>query len=155
MTAYEPALFVHLVGVVLLAGGLAVASAAFERARRRERPEEIALLLGLTRTGVALVASGTLVVLVGGFWLIDAGEHDLGDGWLAASLALFLLATVLGIIGGNTPKRARERAEQLARDAAPSDAELRRLLDDRVARTLNYAAALMMVGVLALMVAKP
>jgi len=50
------AFFFHIVGVMLFVAGIVLAGAAFEAARRRERPSEIALLLGLTRVGVVLVA---------------------------------------------------------------------------------------------------
>jgi uncharacterized membrane protein len=104
---------------------------------------------------VLLVSTGSLAVLVGGFWLMQIGAYDLGDGWLAGSLGLFVLAALLGALGGRRPKQARLRAEQLHREGAPADAELRRLLDDRPALVLNYASALFLVAVLALMIAKP
>jgi len=68
---------------------------------------------------------------------------------------LFALAAFLGAIGGRRPKQARLYAERLARDGAPSDAQLRQLLDDRVALVLNYVSAVVMVVVLALMITKP
>ena len=37
-------LFFHLLGVLLFAAGIALAGVAFETARRRERPAEIAIL---------------------------------------------------------------------------------------------------------------
>ena len=155
MTQYEAALFVHLLGVALLAAGMGAAAAGLEAARRREPPAEVAALLGVARVGVLLVAVGTPALLAGGFWLIRIGSFDLGDRWLAASLGLFLLGALLGTIGGRRPKQARLRAERLLREGAPADAQLRRLLDDRVARLLNYASALVMVAVLGLMIVKP
>jgi hypothetical protein len=53
------AFFFHILGVLLFVSGIVVAGAAFEVARRRQRPSEVALLLGLTRVGVVLVAIGT------------------------------------------------------------------------------------------------
>ena len=155
MTEYKLALFVHLLGVVLLAAGMGAAAAGLERARRRELPGEVAALLGVARVAVVLVGLGSLALLAGGFWLIDVGAYDLGDAWVSASLGLFLLAALLGALGGRRPKRARLHAERLARERATADAELRRLLDDRVALVLNYASALVMLAVLALMVSKP
>ena len=102
-----------------------------------------------------MVGLGSLVLLVGGFWLMQTGAYDLGDGWLSGSLGLFLLGALLGTIGGRRPKQARLHAERLVREGAPADAQLRRLLDDRIALVLNYASALVMVVVLALMIAKP
>lgn len=74
MTDREWALLFHLVGVVLLFSGMTVAAVALEGARRRERPGEIAALLGLTRTGVALVAAGALVLVGSGLWLIEVSK---------------------------------------------------------------------------------
>jgi hypothetical protein len=54
------ALFFHILGALLLVAGIVLAGAAFEAARRRERPAEIVLLLGLARIGVLLVAIGGL-----------------------------------------------------------------------------------------------
>jgi uncharacterized membrane protein YidH (DUF202 family) len=59
----EVALFLHLVGVVTLFAGMAVAAVGLAAARRRERAPEIALLLGLTRIGVVLVAAGLVLAV--------------------------------------------------------------------------------------------
>ena len=52
------ATFFHLLGALLLVAGIVLAGTAFETARRRQRPVEIALLLGLTRIGVLLGGLG-------------------------------------------------------------------------------------------------
>jgi hypothetical protein len=49
-----------------------VAGVAFETARRRQTPAEIALLLGVSRIGVLLVGVGALLVLGFGLWLVDS-----------------------------------------------------------------------------------
>ena len=54
----DAALFLHLLGVLVFVAGIVLAGTGFETARRREQPAEIALLLGLTRIGVALVGVG-------------------------------------------------------------------------------------------------
>jgi uncharacterized membrane protein len=146
----EVALFLHLVGVVTLFAGMAVAGVGLAGARRRERPSEIALLLGLTRIGVVLVVAGLTLAVACGFWLLDSTEFDLDDLWVATALGLVVLGAILGALGGRRPKEARLLAEH---DADP--AELRRLLDDRLSLWLNVAAAAAYVAVLALMVWKP
>jgi uncharacterized membrane protein len=147
----EVALFLHLVGVVTLFAGMAVAAVGLAVARRRERPAEIALLLGLTRIGVVLVVAGLALAVACGFWLLRVTEFDLGDAWVEAALALVVLGAVLGSLGGRRPKRARLLAER----QAAVDPELRRLLDDPLSLWLNAAAAAAYVAVLALMVWKP
>ena len=146
----EVALFLHLLGVVTLFAGMAVAAVGLAAARRRERAEEIALLLGLTRIGVVLVAAGLLLAVACGFWLLGVTEFDLGDAWVATALGLVVLGAILGGLGGQRPKRARLLAERGA-----GAEELRRLLDDRLSLWLNAAAAAAYVAVLALMVWKP
>ena len=146
----EVALFLHLVGVVMLFAGMAVAAVGLAAARRRERPAEIALLLGLTRIGVVLVAVGLVVAVACGFWLLGLTEFDLGDMWVATALGLVVLGAILGALGGRRPKQARLLAE---RDV--DRAELRRLLGDPLSLWLNVAAAAAYVAVLALMVWKP
>jgi uncharacterized membrane protein len=151
----EVALFFHLLGAFTFVAGIVIAGLAFEAGRRRERPEEIALLLGLTRIGVLLVAVGALLVLGFGLWLVDLDGHSLGTGWISAALGLYVLALVLGALGGQRPKRARRLASRLAANGAPPDDELRELLADRASRFANYAGALAVLAILALMVFKP
>jgi uncharacterized membrane protein len=155
VSEYELALFVHLLGVTVFAAGMGAAAVGLERARRRELPGEVVALLGVARIGVVVVLAGTLVLLAGGFWLMQIGAYDLGNGWLSASLGLFVLGAVLGAVGGQRPKRARLHAERLAQEGAPADETLRRLLRDRSGYLLNYASALVMAAVLALMITKP
>jgi uncharacterized membrane protein len=155
VTSYTVALFCHILGVLLFVSGIALAGAPFEVARRRNEPAEIALLLGLSRVGALLVAAGTILVLGFGLWLVHLGRFGYDAGWVDASLALFAAALVLGGIGGQRPKRARLLATRLAADHAPVDAELRRLLDDPLSRSVNYASALAVLAILGLMVFKP
>jgi uncharacterized membrane protein len=147
-------LFCHLLGAFLLVGGMVVTGIAFEAARRGQTPLQIATLLGLARVGALLVVVGTLLVGGFGLWLVGLGGFGYAAGWLDAALALLAVSIALGAIGGRRPKRARQLAvaEINARDAS---SELRRLLDDRGARTLNYLAALLIVVIIALMVFKP
>ena len=147
----EVALFLHLLGVVMLFAGMAVAGVGLEAARRRERPAEIAaLLLGLTRVGVVLVGAGLVLAVACGFWLLDLTEFGLGDAWVEAALGLVVLGAVLGSLGGRRPKQARLLAERGAEFE-----EVGRLLDDPLSRLLNAAAAAAYLAVLALMVWKP
>jgi hypothetical protein len=151
---YEWLLLVHVAGAIAFFAGMAVAAAGLLAARRRARPAEVALLLGLTRWGVALVGVGTLLVLVFGAWLVEEGNWG-WDGWVAWALALLALSALLGGAGGRAPKRARLLAERLAREADAPSEELQRLLRDPAAAWLNAGAAAAAVAVLALMVLKP
>lgn len=154
LTSYTIALFCHIVGVLLFVSGIVLAGCALEVARRRDDPAEIALILGLARIGAVLVAAGTIIVLGFGMWLVHLGRFSY-EGWVGGALVLFAVALVLGGIGGQQPKRGRQLATRLAADHAPPSAELNRLLNDPLTRLVNYASALAVVGILALMVFKP
>lgn len=151
----ETALFLHLLGALLFVAGIAVAGVAFEAARLRSRPAEIALLLGLTRIGVLLVAAGGLLLLVFGLWLVHLGHFGYGAGWVDAAIALYVVALALGALGGQRPKQARRLAVRLAGEGEPVSAELRMLLDDPLSRGANYASAVAVLAILVLMVFKP
>jgi uncharacterized membrane protein len=151
----EIALFFHLLGAFLLVAGIVLAGVAFEAARRRREPPEIALLLGLTRIGVLLVLAGAMLVLAFGLWLVDLEGVGYDAGWIDAALALYVVALGLGALGGRKPKRARRLATRLAADRAPAGRELRALLDDGVSRAANYASAVAVLAILVLMVFKP
>jgi uncharacterized membrane protein len=149
------ALFLHIAGALLFVSGVFVAGVGFESARRRERPAEIALLLGLTRWGVALVGAGGLLLLACGLWLVGLEDVGYGAGWVDAALALFAAAMLLGGLAGQRPKRARKLAERLADEEREASPELRSLLDDPLSRAANYISAALILAILALMVFKP
>lgn len=149
------ALFFHLLGAFAFVAGTIVAGVAFETARRKKAPAEIALLLSLSRIGVLLVALGTLLALGFGLWLVHLGDWGYGAGWVDAALALLAATVVLGTVGGRKPKRARKLASRLAAEGAPVSGELRTLLDDRGTLATNYLSALLLLAIIALMVFKP
>jgi uncharacterized membrane protein len=155
LTRYQLALFFHLLGALLFVAGIILAGVAFEAARRRQRPADIALLLGLTRVGVVLVGIGALLVLGFGLWLVHLGGFGYGAGWVDAAIALTLAALVLGAIGGRRPKQARQLATCLAGEDAPASAELRALLNDPLSLAANYTSAAAVLAILVLMVFKP
>lgn len=152
---YNVAFFCHILGVLAFVAGIVLAGAAYEAARRRDTPGEIALLLGLTRVGVALVGVGGLVAGAFGLWLVHLGHWGYGSAWVSASIALYVVVLALGGLGGQRPKQARLLAVQLAGADATVTAELRALLDDRVSRAENYGSLLLVVAIVALMCFKP
>jgi uncharacterized membrane protein len=118
-------------------------------------PARRALFLGVARTGALLVAIGAVLVFVFGLWLVDLRGHSLGETWIIGALTLFVLALVLGALGGRRPRQARLLAGQLARNDDAVSPELRRLLEDRASAVANHAAVVAVVAILALMVWQP
>jgi hypothetical protein len=107
------ALFFHLLGALLFVAGIVLAGAAFEAARRRERPAEIALLLGLTRVGVVLVLAGALLLLAFGLWLVVPRVTGSRVGSLVVGGVLLDVVLPLGrhlVLGGDRVDGARLHA---------------------------------------------
>ena len=147
-------LFLHVLGAIVLVG--AVVAGVFNIAAiRRERPSEVALLLGLTRWAVIAISAGLLLTIAFGLWLVHDAGYGFGDAWIVSSLVLWALSGFLGSRGGRMQQETRILAERLAaEDDAPSR-ELRARLHDRVALALSWSSGLAALAILALMIWKP
>ena len=155
MTKYDWLLFLHMTGAFLFLGAAVVAIVLNVAALRRNRPSEIALLLRLiAQTTVGFIV-GLLLLLIFGLWLVHEAGYRYGDGWIVAALVLFVLSNVLGAVGGERAKPARELAERLAAEGDQPSAELTARLRDPLALALDYGAALLGFAVLVLMIWKP
>ncbi|HEX4107693.1 MAG TPA: DUF2269 family protein [Solirubrobacteraceae bacterium] len=148
-------LVLHLVGVALLVVGIARVGVAYTDARRRQSAREIADLLGRARRAIPLVAAGAVLTPACGLWLVHLRHFRYGAGWIQAALALYVVALVLGGLGGQRPKQARLLAGRLAAHDEPITQELRALLDDQGTRIANYVSTILMLVVLVLMFAQP
>jgi hypothetical protein len=149
------ALVLSLWGVLARESGIVLAGVGLESARRRDRPAESILLLRMTRVGVVSVAIGGVVLGVFGQWLVGLGRLGNGSGWVGASIGLLALTPAIGGVGGQRPKRTRRLATERIANRAPAAIDLRELLNDRWSRRANYAAVVLVVPILALMVFKP
>lgn len=154
-TTYNVALVLHLLGAITFVAGIVVAGVAFEAARRRPQPADIALLLSITRFGVLLVAVGTVLIGAFGLWLVHLGSWGYGSGWVDTSIGLFVVTLALGGFGGQRPKQARRLAADLSEQEAPVNRELRALLDDPVSRAANYGSLVLILAIVVIMVFKP
>ena len=152
---YNVAFFFHIVGVLLLVSGIVVAGLAFETARRRDDPAEVATLLGLSRIGAMILGPGVVLAGVFGLWLVHLGKWHYSSFWVSCSIVLFLAALALGGIGGQRPKQARQLAARLASEDGEMTDELRGLLNDPVAQLQNYGSLVLIVAIVAMMVFKP
>ena len=110
----KAALFIHLVGVLMLVSGQVVAALSLEIARRQRVVDTsaVAQLLRVGRFGAVSAIVGSVVLLGGGVWL--AVLDGTRGAWFVASLAMFAAAVVLGFFGGRHPKRARLLATALS-----------------------------------------
>ena len=155
MTKHDWLLLVHVGGAFCLLAGAIFAAILNLAAMRRERPREVALLLGLTRVAVVLIVLGMLVTLVLGLWLVHNSGYEYGDGWISASLALWVVALVFGTIGGRRDRATRELAERLAGEGDAPSEELHARLRDPISLTLSYGGGIAVLAILVLMIWRP
>jgi uncharacterized membrane protein len=157
MSTYDWLLFFHVTGAFLLVGGTVVAGLLTVAAIRRERPSEIAALLGLIRISLPFIYAGVALTLVFGLWLVhEAGQgYSYGDAWVIAAIVLWILANALGGAGGRRQEEVRQLALQLSTEGDVASPELRARLVDPVALALSFASGLAIFAVLALMIWKP
>lgn len=148
-------LFLHLLSAFLFVGGAVTAGVLQLTALRRERPSEIVVLLRTTRVAVALVGIGALGTLVFGLALVGHEHIGFGTGWVSAAIVLWVVAMVLGGIGGRTARHTRYLAERLAAEGDRPSEELRARVAHRPSLLLSYASTAAIVAILVLMVWKP
>jgi uncharacterized membrane protein len=152
---YDWLLFFHITGAFLLLGGAVVAGVFNIAAMRRERPSEIALLLGLTRWAIVAISAGLVVTIAFGLWLVHNAGYGYGDGWIVTSLVLWAVSGFLGSRGGRMQREVRSFAERLSREGDAPSQELHARLHDPVALALSWSSGLAAVAILALMIWKP
>jgi uncharacterized membrane protein len=157
MSTYDWLLFFHVTGAFLLVGGTVVAGSLTIAALRRERPSEIAALLGLIRVSLPFIYAGVALTLVFGLWLVHkAGQgYSYTDAWVIAALVLWVVANALGGAGGRRQEEGRRLAAELSEHGDTANAEQRAQIFDRAGIALSLASGLAVFAVLALMIWKP
>ena len=157
MSTYEWLLVLHLLAAFCFVSGSVAAGVLHWLAMRRERPSEIALLLGLVRPMVLVIGLGSLGALGFGIWLTrdDPDGVALGDGWVVAAIVLWLAAGALAGPAGKRLRQARELAERMAADGDRPSETLHAAVADSTALALNYASFALVIAILVLMVFKP
>lgn len=156
MDTYDWLLSLHITGAFLFLGAAVLAWVLGIAAATRERPSEIALLLGLTRFAAIGFGLGTTLLLVFGIWLVvDVDAYQIGDGWILGALGLFIASIVIGGVGGGRDKRTRMLAQRLADEGDAPSRELTAAVRDARALAYNIASTLAGFGALVLMIFKP
>jgi uncharacterized membrane protein len=157
VSKYDWLLFFHITGAFFLVGGTVLAGTLTIMSRMRERPREIATLLGLVRFALPLIYAGVALTIVFGLWLVHAAEqgYSYGDAWVIAALVLWVVANALGGAGGRREAQTAEYAARLAAEGDVADDELRARLREPLSFALNFGSGLAVFAILALMIWKP
>ena len=156
MNLYDWLLFFHVTGAFFLLGGIVVAGSLNVVAIARDRrPSEVATLFGLIRFAVPLIGIGLLLTLAIGLWLVHEADYGYGDGWVVASLVLWVIASALGNIDGKYQRKTGELAQRLAAEGDAPSGELRARLRNPGALAVSYGSGLLAFAVLGIMIWKP
>ena len=146
---------VHVAFAILFLVGIAAAAVFNVRALAAPRPSAVVREFRRVRPIALIVSLALLGALATGLVLVHRRGYAYNDGWILASIVLWVLANALGGIGGGRDRRTRELAERLAAEGdAPSD-DLRRRVRDPVSLALSYGAGAAGIAIFVLMLTKP
>ena len=155
MSGYQWLLMLHVTGAFFLLGGSTVAGLLHLLSLRTNRPSEVAQLLGLIRFSLPVLLLGSLLTLVLGLWLVHHVGYSYSTFWVWGAIVLWVVANILGKVGGEKQEQARKLATRLAGEGDTESAELRALLRDPVSNAMSWAADAAIYGILVLMIWKP
>ena len=157
MDRYDWLLVAHLLGVVLVSAALVLVTVCVLAAGRRERPSDVALILGLIQRNVWMFSVGGLLILLFGIALVlDLDEaYSFGDAWIVIALVLWLGVALTGSRAGRAYASAHATAVRLASDGDRPSPELAALVRDRGALLMHWLAVAFVVVAVIVMIYKP
>jgi uncharacterized membrane protein len=159
MSTYDWLLFFHLLGAAMFLSGAVAYHVLQLFATRRERPSEIAALLGLTRLPELGIRVGSLLVLAIGIWLAYVDEeipqYKITDGWILAAIGLWVVATALGERAARNYHEAHKLSQRLAAAGDAASSQLETLVRNPRAAATLWASTATIVAILVLMIWKP
>lgn len=158
MDDYALALFAHVIGLMLLTGGVSISIAAKALARRRDDPSTIHALWQLGYGAVRLVAMpGSLLLLLAGGALVHLsnGAYAWSEPWIAGAVAAWAASALIGIfVHGPRSRTVRAMASaEAATGSTTASATLRERAQGGV--LAGGIDAALLVAMVALMVFKP
>ena len=126
MSGYNLALFVHLLGVVTLFGGITIIQWGGARLRAADTIDEVRLWLGLLRMTGGMFPAAFLLLLVTGLYMASEA-WTFETPWVAVSIAGLLVLPILGrgILGRQMASIGRASAQV---EPGPVPPEIRQLI---------------------------
>lgn len=155
---YGVVLFGHLVGVVLLAGGVIITLSSVLRAQRGATVAEVRAALASAPVAGRLIPPGMALIVGCGvyLWSRHGDDHSIAwtAPWLITAAAVFVVMSVLGPAVEETRTKRIAAAAAAAPDG-PVSAELDRLRCDRLLHHVIFFGSAQIVALLFLMSVKP
>jgi uncharacterized membrane protein len=114
-------LFIHFVGLVLLAAGVGAANLSGIQLGKTDSPRMLAMWSGINiRAERFLILPGALVLIVAGTILVHEEGRSYGAAWISAAYVLWVVAVFLG---GVVLGRHAHRINHLAGEEVAAGAE--------------------------------
>lgn len=154
---YKTLLVLHLLGVFLIVGGAAIATAIGIKLSRTGHTRTVAELSRLSIVAERYVITpGAILALVAGSLLVHNIGYSFGATWIIASYVLWVTAMTIGwaILGRHTV-RINRHARQLAVDGVETSDELRRQGAAPVGIIFGLGQNVILLAFIYLMVVRP
>jgi uncharacterized membrane protein len=150
-------LFLHILGVFLIVGGAAIATALGIKASKSKRTQTIADLSGLSIIAERYVITpGAVLALVAGTFLVHRSGYTFDQFWLIAAYVLWVAAISIGwLILGRHNAHLHRHATGLAAAGVEESDELQKEAAAPVGMIFGLAQNVILVAFIYLMVYKP
>ena len=152
---YQALVFVHLLGVVIMAVAHGVSIFAAFRVRGEPDPGIVAAVLGMSKAAVLLLYVGFLVMAVGGFGAAWQAGVLLAPWTIASYVVLVVVITVMYTVATPFYVRVREMASGPGSGEAPDVEAMQAALATRRPEVLALVGGTGAVVLLWLMVVRP
>ena len=155
---YDVALFLHLVGVVLLVGAVTTTMVATLRVQRAASVAEVVTLTAVTKKVDVVIGPGLLLILGSALYMLSKhggdGRIPWTAGWVVVAFGVFLVMAILGptVEAGHAKRVLRLAAELPAGPVPPALDDARRA---PVGTYVAFFGAAQIIATLFLMTVKP
>jgi uncharacterized membrane protein len=154
--AEEIAVFVHLVGLAVLAGGMGLELTIITMLRRAKGTQEVGVWAGLGKMmdDFKLMPAAALILVISGGYLVDKVGEEWGEGWILFSLIAVIVASVAGF--GVIAPRFKSIAEAAsAGPDGPVPAAIAGQINDPLLIASIHGNAMLLVGIIWNMTIRP
>ena len=150
-------LFLHILGVFLIVGGAAIATALGIKASKTKRTHTIADLTGLSIVAERYVITpGAVLALLAGTALVHRTGHTFGEFWLIAAYVLWVSAIGIGwLILGRHSVAVNKHAKELVAAGVDENDELQQEAAAPVGMIFGLVQNVILIAFIYLMVVRP
>jgi uncharacterized membrane protein len=156
VSKYQWLLFLHIVSVLFLVGGVATSTALGITSTKTASTKVIAALASLSAKVEHFVTiPGALATIIFGTWLVREGDWAL-KGWLIAAYVLFVIALAIGggVLGRHS-QRVASKARELVAQGVEESEELQREAAAPLTQVLGMVEIAILITFIYLMIGKP